>query len=889
MLMRLIVAPSKELAATLSARNTHLLLTMTDRSNAGDLNSPDTNDNSQSSSPGFGEMSDTSSSQSKDTEAPRRRPRRRKKASASADRTAEDRTAEDRTSEGSTSEGSTSEGRTSEGRTANETSSEGEGRPRRSGRRRKRSPSSEGAEAKSSTEGGESTASTSSEASGAEGAEGKDGERRARGRRGRRGGRRSRRSGEENENKEASKEPVTTGSAAGETKDGAKEASAAGAKPEEGGRGRSRSRSSRGRKRRSDSSNEAVAIDLIPFEDDELPPVKSSSRGGGGTASSKKSSRRGKKTSAKADDEGKDSAEPRSRRKKSTRGGTSKAVDEKPKSPKRILVNAKDREETRVAVVQGGKIVDFQMTVQSERSHVNDIYRGRVVNLEQSIGAAFVDFGRGKNGFLHTSDVLGVYGDKDWSIEKLLTVEVDPEDWDNLSNQPSMTAEVEDESEVKKDEKASKKKVVKKKPARRRFHARPRLPIKDLLKVGNMVVCQVTKDAIGDKGPTLTTYLSITGHYLVLTPNMTRKGVSRKIESVRERKRLRKILDTFELPEQLGLICRTASKGRSAEELQRDLDGLLEHWEKFGKRLRSGRGPMLLYEEPEVAVRTVREHFDSDTEVVLVDDVDMHAELCKFADAVMPEFKDRIKLYDGKRPLFREEGMEEEFERIFSRRVELPSGGSIVLDQTEALVAIDVNSGRTRSASNDFEDIALKTNLEAVPEVARQMRLRDFGGIIVVDFIDMMKRDNIRKVEQSFADELSRDRARSKVGRISQFGILEMTRERGGPGIIKKLFTNCPRCRGEGKIRTVQSRSASILRRLQSSVSLKGFSQIEVRAHVDAIEYVKKICFDDINALEEASQRKITFIEAPDQLEDSVLRYLRADGREVRPGGRKKR
>jgi ribonuclease E len=879
MLMRLIVAPSKELAATLSARNTHLLLTMTDRSNAGDLNSPDTNDNSQSSSPGFGEMSDTSSSQSKDTEAPRRRPRRRKKASASADRTAE----------GSTSEGSTSEGRTSEGRTANETSSEGEGRPRRSGRRRKRSPSSEGAEAKSSTEGGESTASTSSEASGAEGAEGKDGERRARGRRGRRGGRRSRRSGEENENKEASKEPVTTGSAAGETKDGAKEASAAGAKPEEGGRGRSRSRSSRGRKRRSDSSNEAVAIDLIPFEDDELPPVKSSSRGGGGTASSKKSSRRGKKTSAKADDEGKDSAEPRSRRKKSTRGGTSKAVDEKPKSPKRILVNAKDREETRVAVVQGGKIVDFQMTVQSERSHVNDIYRGRVVNLEQSIGAAFVDFGRGKNGFLHTSDVLGVYGDKDWSIEKLLTVEVDPEDWDNLSNQPSMTAEVEDESEVKKDEKASKKKVVKKKPARRRFHARPRLPIKDLLKVGNMVVCQVTKDAIGDKGPTLTTYLSITGHYLVLTPNMTRKGVSRKIESVRERKRLRKILDTFELPEQLGLICRTASKGRSAEELQRDLDGLLEHWEKFGKRLRSGRGPMLLYEEPEVAVRTVREHFDSDTEVVLVDDVDMHAELCKFADAVMPEFKDRIKLYDGKRPLFREEGMEEEFERIFSRRVELPSGGSIVLDQTEALVAIDVNSGRTRSASNDFEDIALKTNLEAVPEVARQMRLRDFGGIIVVDFIDMMKRDNIRKVEQSFADELSRDRARSKVGRISQFGILEMTRERGGPGIIKKLFTNCPRCRGEGKIRTVQSRSASILRRLQSSVSLKGFSQIEVRAHVDAIEYVKKICFDDINALEETSQRKISFIEAPDQLEDSVLRYLRADGREVRPGGRKKR
>jgi ribonuclease E len=558
---------------------------------------------------------------------------------------------------------------------------------------------------------------------------------------------------------------------------------------------------------------------------------------------------------------------------------------EEPQTPKRILVNAKDHEETRVAVVRDGKIVDFQMTVQSERSHVSDIYRGRVVNIEQSIGAAFIDFGRGKNGFLHTSDVLGVYGEKDWSIDKLLSVEVDPEDWDDLSNQPSMSAEVEDDGA----EKAKKSKVTKRKPSRRRFQARPRLPISDLLKKGQMVVCQVTKDAIGDKGPTLTTYLSITGHYLVLTPNMTRKGVSRKIESVRERKRLRKILDVIELPSQLGLICRTAAKGRSAEELQRDLNGLLDHWDNFGKRLKSGRGPLLLYEEPEVAVRAVREHFDESTEVVLVDDEAMHAELTKFADQVMPEFKDRIKLFKGDRPLFREEGMEEEFERIFSRRVELPSGGSIVLDQTEALVAIDVNSGRTRSSTHDFEEIALKTNLEAVPEVARQMRLRDFGGIIVVDFIDMMKRGNIKKVEDAFAAELSRDRARSKVGRISQFGLLEMTRERGGPGIIKKLFSNCGRCRGEGKIRTVQSRSAAILRRLQASTALKGFSKVEVRAHADAIEYLEKFCFNEIADLSDSSQRKIEFVSAPDQLEDSVLRYLRADGREVRPGGRRRR
>ena len=860
--MRLIVAPSSELVTTLGARNMHLFLTMTDSSNAGDLNSPDSNDSGRSASPGFGEMIDTASSQSKDKEAPRRRQRRRKKASASKDSATKDSASQD----SAPREDGTASSKGSD-------SSEGsEGKTRRSKRRRKRSSSKGDATSKDAAaeevrkEASDSEAdSSSSEAGDAEGG------RRSRSRRGRRGGRRSRRSKEE-ASEDGSSQETEAKDSAGESK----ETEEKGAKST--GRGR-RSRSSRGRKKRNSSSNEAVEIDLIPFEEDELPPIKAPKKGEGSSAK-KKSSRRGKKSGTKSDDESRD--------RKPARGKRSKAAAEKPMSPKRILVNAKDREETRVAVVRDGKIVDFQMTVQSERSHVSDIYRGRVVNIEQSIGAAFVDFGRGKNGFLHTSDVLGVYGDKDWSIDKLLTVEVDPEEWDNLSSQPSMTAEVEDGSEDKKETKGSSKKAAKKKPSRRRFHARPRLPIKDLLKVGNMVVCQVTKDAIGDKGPTLTTYLSITGHYLVLTPNMTRKGVSRKIESVRERKRLRKILDTFEVPEQLGLICRTASKGRSAEELQRDLDSLLEHWESFGKRLRSGRGPMLLYEEPEVAVRAVREHFDSDTEVVLVDDEKMYAELCAFADAVMPEFKERIKLYDGKRPLFRDEGMEEEFERIFARRVELPSGGSIVLDQTEALVAIDVNSGRTRSDSNDFEDIALKTNLEAVPEIARQMRLRDFGGIIVVDFIDMMKRGNIKKVEQAFANELSKDRARSKVGRISQFGILEMTRERGGPGIIKKLFTNCPRCRGEGKIRTVQSRSASIMRRLQSSVALKGFSKIEVRAHGDAVEYLKKICFEDISTLEEASKRTISFHEAPDQVEDSVLRYLRADGKEVRPGGRRK-
>ena len=248
-----------------------------------------------------------------------------------------------------------------------------------------------------------------------------------------------------------------------------------------------------------------------------------------------------------------------------------------------------------------------------------------------------------------------------------------------------------------------------------------------------------------------------------------------------------------------------------------------------------------------------------------------------------------MQLHDSQKPLFQHYGVEPDFERVFQRRIELPSGGSIVIDQAEALVAIDVNSGRTRSEGFDFEDIALKTNLEAAPEIARQMRLRDLGGIIVLDFIDMMKMSNIRLVEKAFKDALSFDRARSKVGRISQFGLLEMTRQRLGPGMDKKVFHTCPRCRGTGRIRTVNSRAAAILRRLSSALTHKGFQTVEVRAHPEVVAYLKSDCSDHLRALEYRFQKDVRLVEAGDQQEDSVLRYLRVDGREVRPGGRRKR
>jgi ribonuclease E len=551
-----------------------------------------------------------------------------------------------------------------------------------------------------------------------------------------------------------------------------------------------------------------------------------------------------------------------------------------------ILVNAADPEEQRVAVVENGHITDFQMTVRTENSVVNDIYRGRVVNLEPAIGAAFVDFGQGRNGFLHTSDVLSAYGDKDWSLDKLLTTTIDSEEWDAEGGPAPAESEAGGEE---RDGDGAQSRRKHKRARVGRFRARPRLPITDLLKKGEMVVVQVTKDAIGDKGPTLTTYISIPGRYLVLMPSMSRTGVSRKIEDEKERRRLKKILQQLEVPPGMGVIVRTAGVGHSKADLKRDLDYLKGAWEAFGKRLRSGHGPAPLYQESDVAIRTVRDLFTPGTEAVIVDDPQVHRQIVDFTKQLMPENEDRVKLHTGPRPLFHTYAIEPDFERVLARRIELPSGGSIVFDQAEALVAIDVNSGRTRSEGFDFEEIALKTNLEAAPEIARQIRLRDLGGIIVVDFIDMTRMGNIRAVERKFKEALDSDRARSKVGRISQFGLLELTRQRLGPGMSKKVFHTCSRCRGTGRLRTVESRAAAILRRLGSAMTLKGFSAVEVRAHPEVIRYLKDACHDHLRALEYRFERQISLFESAEQVEDSVLRYLRTDGREVRPGGRRKR
>jgi ribonuclease E len=630
-------------------------------------------------------------------------------------------------------------------------------------------------------------------------------------------------------------------------------------------------------------------VEFIPGEEDELSDLAAEELAPAEEAQASRNGQRGKSRSRGAATEGAQGGGRKARKKRARSGSEETAVAEG--VPNQIIVNAADPEELRVAVVENDQLVDFQMTVRRHKALVNDIYRGRVVNLEPAIGAAFIDFGQGRNGFLHASDVLAAYGDKDWSLSKLLTFKVDPEEWDAESSQPDVTAEVsEDEEAAEKPARPSAKKPPRGRVSRGRRQARPNVPIADLLQKGQSVVVQITKDAIGDKGPTLTTYISIPGRYLVLMPSMSRTGVSRKIEDEKERRRLKKILQGLKnLPEGMGVIVRTAGIGCSQKDLQRDLDYLLVLWESFEKRLNLGRGPAALYEESDVAIRTVRDLFTQNTEAVIVDDEAVFNRVREFAGSLMPEAVEKIKLHTGPRPLFHTHSIEQDFERIFSRRIELPSGGSIVFDPTEALVAIDVNSGKTRSPGAEFEEIALKTNLEAAPEIARQIRLRDLGGIIVCDFIDMLRAGNRRAVERAFRLALAKDRARSKVGRISQFGLLELTRQRLGPGLSRMLFTNCPQCRGSGRVRTVESRAGAILRRLGAALTLKGFTQVEIRAVPEVIECLRKNSKQELAELEENSQRKLVLMEVPGQVEDNVLRYLRQDGREVRPGGRRRR
>ena len=478
-----------------------------------------------------------------------------------------------------------------------------------------------------------------------------------------------------------------------------------------------------------------------------------------------------------------------------------------------MLINVSQPEECRIAVVEDGVLEELYIERSSQDNYVGNVYKGVVVNLEPSIQAAFIDFGVGRNGFLHISDVEPQYyrqagidpakymesGGGHYRGEELA------DDGEEESG-ASAANEGETNSGNGEDNGAEETQAETPRGGRRsrgrrtmRPGARPRVkpPIQDILRRGDEVLVQVIKEGIGNKGPTLSTYISIPGRYLVLMPALGRVGVSRKIEDDDDRRRLRDILLDLNPPKGLGFIIRTAGAGRTKRELSRDLAYLLRLWKVIVRRVKKCRAPVDIYEESDMIIRTIRDIFSSEVDVIHVDESSAYERAKEFLQMVMPRHVNRLQLYLGKEPLFNKYKLEDEISMIHQREVPLKKGGSIVIDQTEALVAIDVNSGNFR-ANGSAEDSAFQINQLAAKEIARQLRLRDLGGVVVNDFIDMRQERHRRGVERVLKESVKRDRARTKILRTSPFGLIEMTRQRIRPGLKRSIYRDCPGATGPG-------------------------------------------------------------------------------------------
>ena len=478
-----------------------------------------------------------------------------------------------------------------------------------------------------------------------------------------------------------------------------------------------------------------------------------------------------------------------------------------------MLINVAQEEECRIAVVEGNKLEELYIERASEQSHVGNIYKGIITNVEPSIQACFVDFGIGKNGFLHISDLQTSYFNK---------------------NAQS----------------GHKERVGRKRPRR------DRPPIQDCLRRGQEVIVQVIKEGIGTKGPTLTTYLSIPGRYLVLMPGMNRTGISRKIDDTEARSRLREILNTITLPKDMGFIIRTAGLDRSKRDIQRDLNYLLRLWKIVSKRIKAEPAPTELYQESDLVIRTIRDVFNSNIHQILCDTEATVRKVRDFLRIAMPRTRSRVSLYNGTSPLFSKYKLETEIAKIQARHVPLSIGGSLVIDSAEALVAIDVNSGRYR-IHEDAESTAYKINMAAAPEIARQLRLRDLGGVIVIDFIDMMEPNHCRDVERELRQAVSGDRARSKILRMSQFGIVEMTRQRMRPSLKSSTYMDCPHCKGSGLIKTPESMSIEVMRRVQFAVEREDIANIEVEVSHEVAMYLQNRKRATLNDFELEAKKNI--------------------------------
>lgn len=462
---------------------------------------------------------------------------------------------------------------------------------------------------------------------------------------------------------------------------------------------------------------------------------------------------------------------------------------------KRMLINATQAEELRVAIVDGQTLYDIDIEQPSKEQKKSNIYKGRITRLEPSLEAAFVDYGAERHGFLPLKEISRDY----------------------------FQAGVDHNKST----------------------------IRELLREGQEVVVQVDKEERGNKGAALTTFISLAGRYMVLMPNSpSAGGVSRRIEG-EDRAALKDALDKLDIPDDMGVIIRTAGVGRDAEELQWDLDYLLQTWKAIAEAALSKPAAFLIYQESRLIIRALRDYLRADIGEILVDTPELYADAQEFMQQVMPQSLRKLKHYTDDIPLFNRFQIESQIEGAYERNVRLPSGGSIVVDQTEALTAVDVNSSRATKGS-DIEETAFQTNLEAAEEVARQLRLRDLGGLVVIDFIDMASTKHQREVENKLQNALKYDRARVQLGRISRFGLMEMSRQRLRPSLGESSQIVCPRCDGHGRMRSVESLSLSIIRVTEEHAMKENTGQVLVQAPVEIANYLLN---EKRSALREIEQR----------------------------------
>lgn len=537
-----------------------------------------------------------------------------------------------------------------------------------------------------------------------------------------------------------------------------------------------------------------------------------------------------------------------------------------------MLINVSQPEECRIAIIEDGMLEELYIERASQDNYVGNIYKGRIVNLEPSIQAAFVDFGVGRNGFLHISDVEPQYF-RQGGFEV------------SESMGPGRMADIDtgDDDEANGDDDGGQSRGGQGRQRRAPRGGRPRFkpPIQDIFRRGDEVLVQVIKEGIGTKGPTLSTYISIPGRYLVLMPALGRVGVSRKIEDDEVRRTLRDTLLELNPPKGLGFIVRTAGQDRSKKELSRDMAYLLRLWKVIVRRLKKQPGPAGIYEESDMIIRTIRDIFTQDIDSIYIDQVEAYERAKEFLQLVMPRHVGHLHLYEGKEPLFHKYKLETEIAQIYQRKVPLRAGGSIVIDQTEALVAIDVNSGNFR-AEGDAEETAFRLNLAAAKEIARQLRLRDLGGVIVNDFIDMRRERHRRGVERALHDAMKRDRARTKILRTSPFGLVEMTRQRIRPSLKRSVYGDCPCCSGRGVVKTPESMSIEVVRLLALASQQPKVARVTVRVNDEVATYLNNKKRREIMQLEDEARMVVQVLGSEGHFPEHLEMEIRdTEGREV--------